>query len=327
MKIKFVTTILAIFVSIVLYAQNNYELHGYTQIRLSSDYRTNAYFSVRRAKLWIAGAMPATKGTFLYKTMAFFQSSKGNTIQLLDAKLGYKYKKTEIWVGQQVPDFSYQRSISDYKIFLPERANVVIALIPGAETSARDIGMQVKYKFSTSSHASLGIFNGNGANLFQPNKQSFMITHRMVLTPLKSENLNLSIGYSAMYRKADNQIFKKIYPDNRTFNGSDMRYGFETRLFNKKFNLQTEYIAAYLDKKKAAYGTYALIDYRITPKTILSLSADQFKKEQNNEVWYMAGITRQITAIKSQIGLTQYYSHQNTENKYLIILQYQYMFN
>ncbi|NOX19308.1 MAG: hypothetical protein GXO87_13635, partial [Chlorobi bacterium] len=145
---KFTETILLLFLSaIILFAQNNkttFEWNGYGQFRLykiNNDYQG---FTVRRVKLWVKGSVP-NASAFGYKVMGIFKYNKTGYFGLLDAYGDFKFSNGYLRFGQQIPEFSLQREQPDWKIPVMERAEVINRMIPAAQSSARDIGLQVHW--------------------------------------------------------------------------------------------------------------------------------------------------------------------------------------
>ena len=73
-----------------------------------------------------------------------------------------------------MPDFSLQRKQPDYAIPLDERADVVNALVPGAETMARDIGLELKLTITKPVHSASDSLTETAQTMFQM-KEIFFI--------------------------------------------------------------------------------------------------------------------------------------------------------
>ena len=174
-----------IFVSILLFgstsfAQQKVNWNGYLQYRFSDNYLNQTNFSVRRAKFWVNGLLPTDEGNWSYKLQANFLQQVKFQFLLQDVLVSYKINMFEVTAGQFVPDFSLQRKQPDYSIPLDERADVVNALVPGSETMARDIGVELKFDDSKTGSFAFGFFNGNGANAVS-NNRNFLFVNRELL--------------------------------------------------------------------------------------------------------------------------------------------------
>ncbi len=286
------------------FAQQKISWKGYLQYRFSDNYINQTYFSVRRAKFWLNGFIPEDDGSWSYKLQANFLQQVKYQFLLQDVLVNYKINSLEVTAGQFVPDFSLQRKQPDYSIPLDERAGVVNALVPGAETMARDIGVELKLADYKTGSISFGFFNGNGANNIS-NQRNFLYVNRGSLFLLNNPDSKLELGYNLSYRDAHNLQFSKIYGNNYSFTGNDFRFGFEGKLNIGDFELQSEYIEAHLGNQKA-YGYYALIDYLILPKNLVTLSIEQLNDLNQSTIddpWYVIGYSYLINGNNIKISL------------------------
>jgi len=310
------------------FAQQKVNWNGYLQYRFSDNYLNQSEFSVRRAKFWVNGLLPAEEGNWSYKLQANFLQQVKYQFLLQDVLVNYKINSFEVTAGQFVPDFSLQRKQPDYTIPLDERADVVNALVPGAETMARDIGIELKLDDSKIGSFSFGFFNGNGANTVS-NQRNFLYVNRGSLFLLNNSASKLELGYNLSYRDAHNIQFSKIYGNNYTFTGNDFRFGFEEKLNLGAFELQSEYIEAHLGNQKA-YGYYALADYLIASKSLVTLSVEQLydlNPSTINDPWYVVGYSYLIKGNNIKISLDNKFQFLSNKTNALTTLQIQYFFN
>ena len=310
------------------FAQQKVNWNGYLQYRFSDNYLNQSEFSVRRAKFWVNGLLPAEEGNWSYKLQANFLQQVKYQFLLQDVLVNYKINSFEVTAGQFVPDFSLQRKQPDYTIPLDERADVVNALVPGAETMARDIGIKLKLDDSKIGSFSFGFFNGNGANTVS-NQRNFLYVNRGSLFLLNNSASKLELGYNLSYRDAHNIQFSKIYGNNYTFTGNDFRFGFEEKLNLGAFELQSEYIEAHLGNQKA-YGYYALADYLIASKSLVTLSVEQLydlNPSTINDPWYVVGYSYLIKGNNIKISLDNKFQFLSNKTNALTTLQIQYFFN
>ncbi len=83
---------------------------------------------------------------------------------LQDAYADEQFSDLSLRAGQFVPPFSLQRLQPDAAMPVVERALVVDALVPSAETYARDVGAQATLHLQSQWNVTIGAFNGNGGN-------------------------------------------------------------------------------------------------------------------------------------------------------------------
>ncbi len=310
------------------FAQQKVNWNGYLQYRFSNNYLNETNFSVRRAKFWINGLLPEDAGKWDYKLQAIFRQQDKFQFLLQDVLVTYNTNDFEITAGQFVPYFSLQRKQPDYAIPLDERAAVVNSLVPGAETMARDIGIECKLENRKTGFFTLGFFNGNGANTVQ-NKKNFLFVNHVSLFPLNNHETKLEIGYNLSYRNAHNILFNKIFVNNFLFTGNDFRFGFEEKLNAGNFEFQSEYIEAHLGDKKA-YGYYAIADYKIGTKNLIALSVEQLHDLNSFTIdnpWYRVGYAYLIKGNDIKLSLDNKFQFTPHKTNSLTTLQIQYFFN
>ena len=309
-------------------AQQKINWNGYLQYRFSDNYLNQTNFSVRRAKFWVDGLLPADEGNWSYKIQANFLQQVKFQFLLQDVLVSYKINNFEVTAGQFVPDFSMQRKQPDYSIPLDERAEVVNALVPGAETMARDIGVEFKLADSKTGSFSFGFFNGNGANTVS-NQRNFLYVNRGSIFLLNNSDSKLELGYNLSYRDAHDLQFNKIFGNNVSFTGNDFRFGFEEKFNLGNFELQSEYIEAHLGNLKA-HGYYALADYLLASKNLIALSVEQLSDLNPATVddpWYVIGYSYLLKGNDIKISLDNKFQFASNKTNALTTLQIQYFFN
>lgn len=309
-----------------VFAQQEVQWNGYLQYRFSENYSDKHDFSIRRAKLWMKRQLPFQSNRWGFKIQSIFSDKQHFGLQLQDAFLDYTVDNFTLNAGQFVPDFSLQRKQPDYLIPLTERAEVIKALIPTAETMARDIGFEVNYSGYIAG-ISAGFFNGNGANSLSEQK-NFLFIHRGILRFANHLN-NLQVGYSFSYRKDNNLQFSRLLGSSIEFSGKDLRYGFDLRFETPRFEFQAEFLEAYLQGNRA-WGYYALADYQITTRHLAILSVEQLDDLNPSTIdrpWFILGYSYQLK--RNDIKFTTENRFQFTINKMysLTTLQIQYFFN
>ncbi len=338
LKIKIIILVIIPLITAINYnsfAQQKINWNGYLQYRLSDNYLNQSNFSVRRAKFWVNGLMPFGNGNWGYKLQANFLQQSTYQFLLQDVLVNYKINNfpgspayCEITAGQFVPNFSLQRKQPDYIIPLDERADAVNALVPGAETLARDIGVEFKLADNGTGSVSFGFFNGNGANNVSVRK-NFLYVSRGTLFLLNNSESKLELGYSVSYRDAHDLKFNKIFGNNFSFTGSDFRFGIEGELNSGNFELQSEYIQANLGAGKA-HGYYALADYLFASKNLLVLSIEQYNDLNPSTVddpWYVIGYSYLIKGNDIKLSFDNKFRFASNNTKALTTIQIQYLFN
>ncbi len=221
-----------------------------------------------------------------------------------------------------------QRKQPDYAIPLDERAEVVNTLVPGAETMARDIGVELKLEDNKTGFLSFGFFNGNGANNVS-NQRNFLYVNHASLYFIHHSESKLELGYNLSYRAAHNLQFSKIFGNNFSFTGNDFRFGFEGKLNIDDFELQSEYIEAHLGNRKA-YGYYALADYLFASKNLVTLAVEQLNDLNSSTAynpWYTIGYSYLLKGNDIKISLDDKVEFESNETNSLTTLQIQYFFN
>jgi phosphate-selective porin len=326
------TTQLLLIVAVVLLsvprstAQQTVDWNGYLQYRFTDNYLDQTAFSVRRAKLWLNGTLPEDSHSWNYKVQAMFHQQAQFDFLLQDVFVNYKTNGFDITAGQFVPDFSLQRKQPDYVIPLVERAAVVNALVPAAETMARDIGVEVKASGNPGS-ISFGFFNGNSANSLS-NKKNFLLVQRSTVSLLKAGAI-VQLGYNLSYRHATTLQCAKMLGPGISFSGNDFRFGFEGRFVLSVIEIQSEYIEAHLGSTKAS-GFYALADYLIMREHRVTVSIEKLKDlnpATQDDPWYIVAYSYLIKEDQIKLSLENRFQPTAGKTNVLTILQMQYFFH
>lgn len=310
------------------FAQDKVSWNGYLQYRFADNYLNQSDFSVRRAKFWIKGVLPVNEGKWGYKVQANFLQKSEYRFELQDVLVNYKINNLKITAGQFVPNFSLQRKQPDYVIPLNERADVVNALVPGAETMARDIGFELSLKDNKTGSLSMGFFNGNGANNVSDRK-NFLYISRGSLYLIDHSETQLEFGLSLSYRNAHELQFSKIFGKNISFTGNDIRFGFEGKLNIGGFELQSEYLEAHPGSQKAT-GFYALADYLFSSKNLITFSIERLNDLNDLTVdspWYSIGYSYLLKDQEIKFTLENKLQFVSEKTNSLTTLQFQYFFN
>lgn len=285
-------------------AQDRVDWHGYAQLRFT-DGSDIAGFAIRRAKLWIEGPVPVDAHLHV-KLQGLFRPADAGAFVLQDVYIEYRWDLGAARVGQMVPDFALERQQPDYDIPLVERAAVINVLVPAAATMARDVGAQVTIGPSNGPwHASLGVFNGNGANHQANDDKRFLGTARATYAVAFPGGVQWEFGGSASYRRSAGLDFRPILGAGEPFAGTDTRWGVESRLTASHWEVQGEFLYATLDTA-SAWGWYALAAYAITPRNQIVVSAEQLRTpnpEVAGDPWYIVGFNHDIARDRAKVML------------------------
>jgi hypothetical protein len=277
-----------------LTAQSAVQWHGYAQLRYGRADPADG-FSVRRAKLWVKGAIPGVDN-LAFKVQGIFRNGASGAFVLQDVFAEYRRRAMSVRVGQFIPDFSLQRSQPDYLVPLVERAAVVETLIPGARTMGRDIGAQALLASPSGSvRLAAGIFNGVGANRSAVAEGDFLATGHLVLAKALGAGPRGTLGGSLAWRQTRGTDVGVLSSEAGSFSGRDVRWGVDARLTTGGWNIQGEYLHADLDNETSS-GYYALADLALTGCDELAVSVERLdtpvRTAPSGGLWYVAGYTR-----------------------------------
>ncbi len=269
--------VIAMLITSPLFSQNpvySFEWNGYGQFRFYKSSNRTQGFMVRRTKIWLKGNLPYTNN-FSYKVMGIFTYNHTGYFGLLDFYGDYNFNSGYLRFGQQIPEFSLQRLQPDWKIPVIERSEVINKLIPAAESMARDLGLQMHLNLINNIwYVTVGIFNGNGANLKKHNSAHFLYTLRSGFNSDVSKKFRFQLGTSIMYRYDDNYILSVKSGNDGIYTGNDFRFGFDARIILYDFEIQAEYIRANFNGI-TAHGYYAYVNFNFTPKDQFVLLTEQ----------------------------------------------------
>lgn len=294
--------VLFLLINLNIYADGIINVNGYVQTRFTTDYQDKAGFSVRRAKVWLKGQTLFNKN-FGYKIQGLYKTGIEHLLLLQDAYLSYTWSWGLVKTGLFVPAYSLQRSQFDPTIPSVERGAIINALIPGAETLARELGVETQITSKDSPFmTTIGIFDSKGIDSKFNEGKNFLLTNRTYYE-FKLPKIIFHLGYSLAYRNINNLSFKKIFGTDSLYNGTDFRWGIESRIFNDKFSVQAEYLQVNL-AGQIAKGLYALADYIIANKHQIVLYYDKYHDLDdvtNDKPWYGIGYNYIINSIKAKI--------------------------
>ncbi len=294
-------------------AQEKVTWNGYLQTRFLDDFRSNTGFSIRRAKLWVDG--PAPSDTIIqFHVQGIFRYQTSGTFMLQDVYGEYRMPFGFLRAGQFVPDFSLERAQGDAFSPLIERAAVINTIIPSGDTYARDIGAEFVLEPKESGfHTSFGIYNGNGGNTKSNEDRQFLYINRTTYDIRFTDDLSWTDGFSVSYRDKKDLSFPSIFGNGTTFTGKDFRWGLESHLKSKSWEIQGEYIQADLENQKSN-GYYVFGDYDFDGLNEVVLSTEKLQVVNPScpgEPWYIAGYSHFFDGqkLKAMVDVrTQYLS-------------------
>jgi len=312
-----------------LFAQKRISWNGYTQVRFTEKFNDLHSFSIRRTKLWLKGRL-LDDSRWNYKIQALYRWQEHGALVLQDAFGEYCVKYFCLRFGQMVPDFSLERSQHDFILPLLERAQIVNALIPSAESGARDIGLQLQMRSENALWiGSFGMFNGEGGNNKGNADDHFLYTTRQQVHFHPYPTIELDFGASVAYRHATGMVFRRIFANDSLFSGDDVRWGVDVCLLGARWSIQGEYIHATLNTDEA-YGYYLLAYFRLTSRQLLALQTERFivpcSVRLDNPTVYNLGYTYFIQSNQAKLMADLRIEH-GIENRYTFMVQMQLFFN
>jgi phosphate-selective porin len=178
-----------------LAVSRNFRLSGYTQVAYTWSNDSLDSFTIRRARLTLAGDLARNVKIKLQVDML-------KSPILLDAQVDVQFKPfLEFRFGQYYVPFGRENRTSTSEIETVFRAQIAEKLAPGRDigASGRDIGAMVLGKFSIFEYMA-GVFNGSGINKLDTNEQKDLSV-RVGVQPMKSVSLGASI-YDGRYSPA-----------------------------------------------------------------------------------------------------------------------------
>ncbi len=311
---------LSCFVSTKISAQTKaLNFNGYAQLRAYVANEENG-FQVRRVKLWIKGTPLKTKGID-YKVQGVINNA--GAFKLLDAYAGYGTSFAIIRFGRQTPEFSLQRYQSDWQIPFAERTHFVNILIPAAQTSARDVGVQVTFKKKDFGHLTLGIFDGKGSTNKQ-SRYSFLYTARASVNIPLVNKMQLTLAGAAAYQYVEH--FSYPVPFGFTspeFNGRDFRYDASAVLDLSFFKLLSEYLEARIGDKKAS-GYYVQASKIAGANQFAAIVEEYSDVQRFSQKWFWLSYSRLLNGQKTKLLFNV---GKQLKGNYSAYLQFQIFFN
>jgi len=308
-------------------AQDRVDWHGYAQVRATEGSDISS-FSIRRTKLWIEGPGPLDKHLH-FKVQGLFRTADADAFVLQDVYAEYRWKFGAVRVGQMVPDFALQRHQPDYDIPLVERAAVINVLLPSATTMARDIGAQATLGPAVGRwHASVGVFNGNGANHLRNEDKRFLATGRATYTVHLPSDVAWEAGVSAAFRRTGGIDFGGILGDGPLYAGADTRWGVESRISGARWEVQGEFLRAVFDSASAS-GWYALGAYDITARDEIAVSTERLRLPNTTvarDPWYIVGFSHDIVQEKAKVMFDGRAQREDSRTNWSVSAQFQLFF-
>ncbi|HVN57348.1 MAG TPA: porin [Bacteroidales bacterium] len=235
------------------------QLSGYTQVRYqrTEEKGKTSGFDIRRARLDLKGNISPY---FSYGLQADFAGSPKLLDAYGDIKLAEYFFVT---LGQFKIPLTYENQISDNKIEITDRSQVVEALVARSKdllgnTNGRDIGIMaggalLKINGQPLIEYRLGIFNGSGINVADTANSNKDFSGRLLVNPVKG----LTIGGS-FYNGFD----KVNKPDVAGKAQTRDRFGFELNYSLPRLLIRGEYLKG-KDGKTTRDGWYLLAGYYV----------------------------------------------------------------
>ncbi|MBN2638220.1 MAG: hypothetical protein JXR65_03915 [Bacteroidales bacterium] len=250
---------------------NKVDWNGYTQASFTTNFNDVHSFAMRRMKLWLF-KKPGNGNNWGFKVQTTITSLQDQKFFLQDVEAYYVHNNIRIDLGQFIPEYSLQRFQPDYIIPLTDRAPVINYLIPNGKLGVRDIGVQLRFTSKNKNFKTwIGLFNGNGIQTYKINNGGIMLTNKSQWNLIKNHVL---IGYSFMFRKADQLSMMNILPNDVIFTGNDIRYNLFAKYSTPKFEIQAEYLYANLGGQVAS-GYYVLSTINLA-KNQIAVSWNQY---------------------------------------------------
>ena len=313
------------FFSIAAAQQSTPQVHSYIQTRFSSDFDKTNDIMIRRAKLWMEGAVTGMDHVS-YKIQTVYRSFKDEAVMFQDALVDVKMNGIGVLrVGRFVPDFMLQRMQPDYEIADIERASVISGMIHNSKSMARQIGVQFTYQTKELPiHVSVGAFNANLESPGKNNDNNLLYTSHVQYTFLNNDEAMIEAGFSAAYRYAHAISMSTIYPLTSLVTGNDLRTGIEFQMEYKDFGIQSEYIQASIRNDKV-WGYYIGSEYLVTTTVQATAGVEKYSdliSTTNDNEWYSIGLNYLFTD-KTKLMIDFKTQFSSTTNNYLGEIQFQ----
>ena len=302
-----------------------FQLTGYSQVRYQFIQQTGKTdgFDIRRARLDLQGNISPY---FSYKLLTDFAGSP----KILEAYAEIKLKDYfNVTIGEAKIPFSFQNLLSDSKLEISDRAQVVEALVSRStdvigNQNGRDIGVQVggsflKYSKRYLLEYKIGLFNGSGINVADNNNNKDL-SGRLVAHPFEGVGIGGSF-YSGT----------GFYGTPAAVNHGRNRTGIELNYEFKRFLLRSEYIEG-KDGAIKRNGWYAETGYFLIPSRFqLLLRYDtndpNSAVSKNATTNYLVGGTYHFNNwSKIQAAFTVVKKEANSKTNNMAVIQYQISF-
>ena len=302
-----------------------FQMTGYTQVRYQFQQQIGKIdgFDIRRARLDFQGNV---NPWFSYRLLADFAGSA----KILEAYGEIKIKDyLNFTIGESKIPFSLENLIADRQLELPDRSQVVEALVARStdvigNQNGRDIGVQAwgglwKYANRFLFDYQIGLFNGAGINVADNNNNKDL-SGRFVAHPLKALNIGGSFYSGTGFYGTPTAV---NHVRNRT--GLELNYEYQ-RLF-----VRSEFIAG-KDGAIKRNGWYAETGYFVIPsKFQLILKYDTYDPNtvvsKNATTDYVVGATWHFNHwSKIQAAFTMIKKEASTKTNNTGTIQYQITF-
>jgi hypothetical protein len=243
-----------------------------------------------------------------------------------DIYLDYHWGNSYVRLGQFTPKFCIQRFQPDYLIPRVERARPVMYLVPDGTLGVRDIGVQYNLNAAEKKlEFNAGVFNGYGIKDYRFNNNGIMLTHNLSYT-FNIDKSILKIGYSVMFRKAEDLQLLRILPDTVLYTGNEFHWNIYGMFSCKILDFQAEYLHAGLNDG-IANGFYGLATFKIGLKHQVFVSYDKYESiyssELNNPLYnivYNNLIDKYNIKLTLDTGFKEYYGKLSN----ITVLQFQF---
>ena len=302
-----------------------FQLSGYSQVRYQFIQQTGKTdgFDIRRARLDLQGNISPY---FSYKLLTDFAGSP----KILEAYAEIKIKDYfNVTVGEAKVPFSFQNLMSDSKLEISDRAQVVEALVSRSadvigNQNGRDVGVQLGGSFLKYANRywidyKIGLFNGSGINV-SDNNNNKDLAGRLVAHPIE----RLSIGGSFYSGKG-------FYGTPTAANHVRNRAGIELNYEYQRCFFRSEYIEG-KDGVIKRNGWYAETGYFLIPSRlqfVLRLDKNDPNSAVSNNATtnYLIGGTYHFNNwSKIQAAFTVIKKEASTKTNNMGVIQYQISF-
>ena len=139
---------------------------------------------------------------------------------------------------------------------------------------------------------------------------------------------SIKVGFSTMFRKAENLYLIGILPDTVAYTGNEFRFNVYG-LFSSRFvDVQGEYLQAKL-QNTTAYGYYGLATVKLNENNHLYLMYDRYQNEYSSSLsnpWYIAGYNYFFKGYKIMLTFQTGFQQSNSGWENRTSLQFQMFF-